>query len=95
MRLLKGFIRKGLAGHYIERWLIAHGEINRSSNKAKVMNFMVKFASKFQICTFLHRNFWSENCSKKPSCAIRKSFALTNRIVTVACNNDPSIARKM
>jgi len=54
MRLLKGFIRKGLAGHYIESWLIAHGEINRSSNKAKVMNFMVEFASKFQIRAFLH-----------------------------------------
>jgi hypothetical protein len=28
VRLLKGFIRKGLAGHYIESWLIAHGKIN-------------------------------------------------------------------
>lgn len=59
------------------------------------MNFMVKFTGKFQICAFLHRNFRTENCSKKPSRAIRQSFALANRIVTVACNNDPSIARKM
>ena len=59
------------------------------------MNFMVKFASKFQICAFLHRNFWTENCSKKPSRTIRQSLAMAYRIVTVVCNNDPSIARKM
>ena len=59
------------------------------------MNFMMKFASKFQICAFLHRNFWTENRSKKPSCAIRQSLPMANRIVTVACDNDPSIARKM
>ena len=59
------------------------------------MNFMVKFASESQICAFLHRNFGPENCSKKPSGSIRQSLAMANRIVTVACNNDPSIARKM
>ncbi len=59
------------------------------------MNLIVKFASKFQISAFLHRNFWAENCSKKPSCAIRQSLALANRIVTIPCNYDSSIARKM
>ena len=59
------------------------------------MNFLVNFASKFQICAFLHRNFWIENRSNKPSCAIWQSLAMANRIVTVACHNDPSIACKM
>lgn len=59
------------------------------------MNFMVKFTSKFQIYALLHGNFWTENCRKKPSCAIRQSLALANRIITVAYNNDSSIARKM
>jgi len=59
------------------------------------MNFMVKFASESQICAFLHRNFGPENCSKKPSCPIRQSLAMANRIITVACHNDPSIACKV
>lgn len=59
------------------------------------MNFVVKFASNPQICAFLHRNFGPKNCSKEPSCAIRLSLPMANRIVTVACDNDPSIAREM
>ena len=59
------------------------------------MNFMMKFTSKFQICAILHRDFRPKNCSKKPSGSIRQSLAMANRIVTVACHNDSSIARKM
>ena len=59
------------------------------------MDFMVKFASEPQICTFLHRNFRPKNSSEESSGTIRQSLTMANRIVTVAYNNDPSIASKM